>query len=65
LPTERHLRLNDSRLKASEMAHPIKPAGLLQGEAMKLQYLFKQQMPNHASRRYSSAFFWSKYSEAF
>jgi hypothetical protein len=38
---------------------------LLQGAAMKLQYLFKRQIPNHASRRYNSAFFWSKYSDAF
>jgi hypothetical protein len=35
LPTGRHVRLNDSRLKASEIANAIKPASLLQGEAMK------------------------------
>jgi hypothetical protein len=51
LSAEGHVRLNDSRLKASEIANAMKPASLLQGEAVKFQYLFERQMPNHASRR--------------
>ena len=51
LPVERHLRLSNSRLKAAQIAHALKPARLPEHEAMKLQDLLERQIPNHASRR--------------
>jgi hypothetical protein len=51
LPAERHLRLSDRRLKATQISHAIKTARLQEHKAMKLQHLLQRQISNHASRR--------------